>query len=138
MPSKPSKVSDAMRIDSWLWTSRLFKTRSLAAEAVGMGRVEINGQRVKPAKPVRAGDRVSVRRPPHTQEFIVLDLAPRRVSATLARSLYEETAASSARRLELDENLRLGAVADHRRYGKLNKKERRERERFKRDIGQGD
>lgn len=127
-----------MRIDSWLWTSRLFRTRSLAAEAVGMGRVEINGQRVKPAKPVRAGDRVSVRRPPHRQDFIVLGLAPRRVSAALAHGLYEETSESSARTQELNESLRLAAISDERRFGKLNKKERRQREQFKRGIERGE
>ena len=127
-----------MRIDRWLWTVRLFKSRSLAAEAIGMGRVMINGQRAKAAKAIRIGDLVTVRRPPYEQELAVLGLAPRRVSAPLARELYEETAPSQERRRQLDENLRLDAITDERRYGKLNKKERRQREQFKRSYGHCD
>lgn len=123
---------DVQRLDRWLWGVRLFKTRALAVEAIRNGRVELNGERAKPAKNVRVGDAVRVRRPPYVHDLEVLGLTPRRVSATLARELYVETQQSVAAREALAERLELDRVVEARRWGKLNKKERRERERLKR------
>jgi ribosome-associated heat shock protein Hsp15 len=93
-----SEPADRLRIDKWLWAARFFKTRSLAAQAVDGGRVQLNGARVKPSKDVKPGDEVVV----HIGEFEwVVDvraLSARRGPAEAARQLYEERAASRARR----------------------------------------
>ena len=86
------------RLDKFLWAARFYKTRSLAAAAVEAGRVSVNGERVKPAKVVRVGDRLQVRRPPFEQVVTVRALSDRRGPATEARTLYEETVESIAKR----------------------------------------
>ena len=87
-----------MRVDKWLWAARLSKTRSLAAEAVTGGRVALNGQRVKPAKEVRPGDRLEITVGQVRREVIVRGLAERRGPAKEAVLLYEETPESVAAR----------------------------------------
>ena len=89
---------DEVRIDRWLWAARFFKTRSTATDAVSGGRVHVNGARVKPAKEVRPGDTVEVTIGDPRREVLVLAVAERRGPASLAQSLYEETADSVARR----------------------------------------
>jgi ribosome-associated heat shock protein Hsp15 len=90
-----------MRLDKWLWAARFFKTRSLAVEAIEAGRVSVNGDRAKPAKEVRVGDGLAIRRPPFESEVLVKALADKRGPATVAATLYEETAESRARRSAL-------------------------------------
>ena len=87
-----------LRADKWLWCARFFKSRSLAAEAVAGGKVHVNGQRVKPSRPVRAGDllEITVGYEVHTVE--VRAIPARRGPAPEARLCYEETAESQARR----------------------------------------
>ena len=85
-PEPPS----TLRIDRWLWAARFFKTRSSAAAAVAGGKVHLNGQRTKPAKGVRAGDRLDVRRGDLRWEITVLGTAERRGPASEARTLYED------------------------------------------------
>ena len=85
-----------VRVDKWLWAARLAKTRALAAEAVKGGRVEINGQRVKPSKEVRPGDEIEITTGPYRRVVIVQALAERRGPAKEAALLYEETADSIA------------------------------------------
>ena len=87
-----------LRIDRWLWAARFFKTRSSAAAAVSGGKVHLNGQRTKPAKAVRAGDRLEVRRGDNRWEVTVLGTAERRGPASEARTLYEELPESVERR----------------------------------------
>ena len=87
-----------VRIDRWLWAARFFKTRSSAAAAVNGGKVHLNGQRTKPAKAVRAGDRLEVRRGDNRWEVTVLGTAERRGPASEARTLYEELPESVERR----------------------------------------
>ncbi|MBA2294463.1 MAG: RNA-binding S4 domain-containing protein [Actinobacteria bacterium] len=87
-----------VRIDRWLWAARFFKTRSAATEAVLGGRVHVNGARVKPAKDVRAGDRLELTIAGVRRDVVVLDVAEKRGSATVAATLYEETEESAARR----------------------------------------
>ncbi len=87
-----------VRIDRWLWAARFFKTRSAATEAVLGGRVHVNGARVKPAKYVRAGDRLELTIAGVRRDVVVLDVAEKRGSATVAATLYEETEESAARR----------------------------------------
>lgn len=127
-------ATDTQRLDRWLWSARLFKTRALAVEAIKNGRVEVNGERAKPAKSVRVGDAVRLRRPPYVHDLEVRGLTQRRVSATLARELYVETPDSVAAREALAERLALDKVVEARRWGKLDKRERRERERLKRST----
>ena len=130
---EPTSASGA-RLDQWLWISRQFKTRSVAADAIAIGRIELNGVRAKPAKQVRAGDIITIRRPPYEHEIIVRALSPKRVSAKLAQGLYDETPRSITAREQLRENLARHAIVEDRRAGKLNKKERRQREHLKRSY----
>ncbi len=89
----------ALRIDRWLWAARFFKTRSTAAAAVSGGKVHLNGQRAKPAKGVRPGDRLQIRRGDVRWEVTVLTAAAaRRGPAAEARTLYEERPESVERR----------------------------------------
>src|SRR5207248_2436959 len=86
------------RVDKWLWAARFFKTRGAATEAVVGGRVHVNGERVKPAKDVRVGDRLEITIAALQRSVIVTGIAEKRGSATVAATLYEETADSLARR----------------------------------------
>ncbi|MBL8520129.1 MAG: RNA-binding S4 domain-containing protein [Betaproteobacteria bacterium] len=90
-----------VRLDKWLWAARLFKTRQLAIEAIEMGRVEVAGERVKPAKTVHVGDALLVRRPPYEMHLIVRAVAEQRVAAPIARTYYDETPASRQARERL-------------------------------------
>jgi ribosome-associated heat shock protein Hsp15 len=90
--------SEHVRIDKWLWAARFFKTRGAATEAVLGGRVHVNGERVKPAKEARVGDVVEVTIDALRRTVVVTGLADRRGSATIAATLYEETAESRAER----------------------------------------
>ncbi len=87
-----------MRLDRWLWAARFFKTRGLAQEAIAGGHVHLNGQRVKPARAVRPGDRLEISRGEERFEVHVTALADRRGPAAAARALYEETESSVAAR----------------------------------------
>ena len=98
-----------VRVDKWLWAARLAKTRGLAAEAVKGGRVEINGQRVKPSKEVRPGDQIEITTGPYRRTVIVTALAERRGPAKEAALLYEETPESIAARARVAAERRLAA-----------------------------
>jgi ribosome-associated heat shock protein Hsp15 len=125
-----------MRIDKWLWAARFFKTRSLATEAVLAGHVQVDGARVKPAREVRVGDTLEIRRGQVTWTIDVRALAARRGPAAEAALLYEETRESQEareqRRLERRLAQPLGAdlgarptKQDRRRLDALRKGERR-------------
>jgi ribosome-associated heat shock protein Hsp15 len=96
-----------MRIDKWLWTARLFKTRGLAAEAVKGGRVHANGVAAKPSREVGPGDQLEITIGSLRRTVIVRGAAERRVSAAEAATLYEETAESIAERERQSELRRL-------------------------------
>ena len=135
--AKPSDSESAsagrVRIDKWLWAARFFKTRSLAAEAIAAGKVEVNEERVKPAKPIGLGDSVSVRLGPYLHVVTVRGLSERRGPATVAATLYEETAESVAARAKLAEQLRMAPAAFvYEDKGRPTKRDRREIERFRR------
>jgi ribosome-associated heat shock protein Hsp15 len=122
---------DSVRIDKWLWAARFFKTRSLATEAVAGGKVEVNGERAKPAKLVKPGDEVRLRLGPYEHILMVRALGERRGPAAVAQSLYEETDASRAARETLSAQLRMapgGFVYEEK--GRPTKKDRRELSRF--------
>lgn len=89
---------DAVRIDKWLWAARFFKTRSAATDAVLGGRVHLNDARVKPSKEIRAGDTVDVRIGQLRWTVVVRGLSERRGSASVAATLYDESAESAAAR----------------------------------------
>src|SRR5690348_5308870 len=103
--------SDRVRLDKWLWAARFFKTRSAATEAVDGGKVEVNGERAKPAKAIKAGDEVRLRLGPYEHVLIVRDLAERRGPASVAQGLYEETAASREARERLSAQLKMAPAA---------------------------
>ncbi len=125
---------DDQRLDKWLWCTRFYKTRALAVDAIKAGRVAVNGQIAKPAKTLAVGDRLVVRLPPYEWTVEVRGISKQRVGAPEARKLYEETSDSLAARERLREQLKLSAVVEDHRGGKLTKKDRREREAFKRDV----
>jgi ribosome-associated heat shock protein Hsp15 len=89
---------EQVRIDKWLWAARFYKTRSLATEAVLGGHVQVNGARVKPAKDVRAGDKLELRIGAQQWSLVVTGVSDKRGPATVARTLYEETPESAASR----------------------------------------
>jgi ribosome-associated heat shock protein Hsp15 len=114
-----------MRVDRWLWTARLFKTRSLAADAVSGGRVHVNGVAVKPSREIAPGDRLEISIGSVRRTVIVRGAAERRVSAAVAADLYEETRESVAERERQAELSRLAGTVipggrptkrDRRRY----------------------
>jgi ribosome-associated heat shock protein Hsp15 len=119
-----------VRLDKWLWAARFFKTRTLAVEAIAGGKVHINGNRVKPAHGVTAGDRLKIRKGPYEFVVTVKDLSTKRGPAQAAALLYEETPESRATRSELAELHRLSALAAPRTDGRPNKKQRRQISRF--------
>jgi ribosome-associated heat shock protein Hsp15 len=89
---------DNVRIDKWLWAARFFKTRSLATDAVDNGKVRLGGDRIKPARAVKAGDLLAIDNGAETWEVTVEGISDKRGSAPVARLLYAETAESIARR----------------------------------------
>jgi ribosome-associated heat shock protein Hsp15 len=91
---------EATRIDKWLWAARFYKTRGLATDAVLGGHVHLNGERVKPAKDVRAGDRVDLTIGAVRRSVVVKAIGEKRGPAAFAQTLYEETPESVARREE--------------------------------------
>lgn len=119
---------DRLRIDKWLWAARFFKTRSLAAQAVDGGKVQCNGERVKPARLLRVGDSLRIRQGPYEIEAEVLVLSERRGPASEAALLYVESTASIAARAALKEALRAEPVYENK--GRPTKKNRRHITRF--------
>ena len=131
MPGRGSDPAGAVRLDSWLWAARFFKTRTLAARAIDGGRVDLNGDSAKRSKLVRVGDRVAFRIGPYHYDVEVRDLAQRRGSAAVAATLYVETPESKAARAAHAERLRTGAAIFFDGAGRPTKKQRREIDRWK-------
>lgn len=128
MSDAPPKV----RLDKWLWAARFFKTRSLAADAIGGGKISVNGDPVKPAKLIQPGDEVSVRLGPYEHVVEVRALSERRGPASVAATLYEERPASLAAREKLSEQLRMAPAAFvFEEKGRPTKKDRRDIERLR-------
>ena len=96
-----------VRIDKWLWAARFYKTRTLAANAVTNGRIKLNGARIKPSKQIKLNDKLIIQLAPFSWDIQVTSLADRRVSAVLAKTLYEESTESQSVRAELTELLKL-------------------------------
>jgi ribosome-associated heat shock protein Hsp15 len=114
-----------VRIDKWLWAARFFKTRAMAARACGLGRVEANGQAVKPAREVRTGDRLRVKTEGGEFEIDVLALSGTRGPAPAARTLYRETDQSVEQRRIRAEERRAQPAVEGLREGRPSKRDRR-------------
>ena len=120
-----------MRVDKWLWAARFFKTRSLAAQACELGRIESNGQTAKPAREVRVGDLLQVKNDGGDFQVEVLVLAEMRGPAAVAQTLYRETEASRELRLKLAEERKAMPRSEPWREGKPSKRDRREIDRLR-------
>ena len=119
-----------MRIDKWLWVARFYKTRSLAGDEIGKGRVRVNDQEAKPARDVKAGDTVALRQGPVTRTVVVLGLSLQRGAAPIAQQLYEETAESIRLRDIAKEQRRLNTEpAASQEQGRPTKRDRRSLEK---------
>ncbi len=100
-------MADKMRLDKWLWAARFYKTRSLAAQEIGKGRVLVNDQPAKPARDIAVGDRITVRKEDPAMQVNVQALSAVRGPAPVARQLYKETPESLAARERAAEMRRL-------------------------------
>jgi len=100
-------MADKMRLDKWLWAARFYKTRSLAAQEIGKGRVQVNDQPAKPARDIAVGDRITVRKEDPAMQVNVQALSAVRGPAPVARQLYKETPESLAARERAAEMRRL-------------------------------
>jgi ribosome-associated heat shock protein Hsp15 len=115
--------AERVRLDRWLWAARFYKTRALACEAIDTGAVRVGGERVKPARALKSGDCVLVRKGPVTWNVVVTALGGRRGSASDAAQLYAEDEASIAARRETVARLR--AESPPRFPGRPTKRDRR-------------
>ena len=122
-------MSDQARIDKWLWAVRIYKTRSIAADACKKGHISIGERTVKPAHTVRVGDIVNVKKSPITYSFKVLKTAENRVGAKLVPELMENV--TSKEQYEILEMSKISGFVDRMRgTGRPTKKERREIDSF--------
>ena len=121
---------DRVRLDKWLWAARFFKTRALAAEAIDGGKVDVNDVRAKRAKMIHVNDEVRIRQTPFEHVVMVRGISERRGPASVAQTLYEETAASRAKREALATQIR-SMPEDDWDTGRPTKRDRREINRFR-------
>lgn len=122
-------MADTARIDKWLWAARIFKTRSIAADACKNGRVTINGTNVKPSHMVKNGETVSVKKPPITYSFKILKCIEQRVGAKFIPEIYENV--TDPKQYEILEMSRISGFVDRARgTGRPTKKERRSLDAF--------
>lgn len=122
-------ADEVARIDKWLWASRIFKTRSIAADACKNGRVMMSGVSVKPSRMVKVGEVVEVRKPPVTYSFRILKTIEQRVGAKLLPEIYENITAPE--QYELLEMNRISGFVDRARgTGRPTKKDRRAMDAF--------
>ena len=118
-----------IRLDKWLWAARIFKTRSIAADACKNGRVTIKGINVKPSHTIKAGEVISVKKPPITYSFEVLQTIEKRVGAKLVPEVYKNV--TDAKQYELLEMSRISGFVDRARgTGRPTKKDRRQLDAF--------
>ncbi len=123
-------ADDMLRLDKWLWAARFFKTRALASEAINGGKVHLNGSRCKPSKTVKAGDRLTISRPPYEYDITVRAINKQRRPAKEAVLLYEESEESKKARETLAVQLKLQAASRPQVTQRPTKKERRKIIRF--------
>ena len=123
-------MSDNVRIDKWLWAVRFFKTRTLAADAVENGKIKVGGDKVKPARAVRVGDKLAIDNGADLWDVLVLGLSDKRAAAPIARLLYAETPDSIARRIAEHERRKLFHEPGADIKGRPTKRDRRQLGRF--------
>lgn len=122
-------MADTARIDKWLWAARIFKTRSISADACKNGRVTIGGVSMKPSRTIKVGDVINVKKPPITYSFKVLKTIEQRVGAKLLPDIYENV--TDPKQYELLEMSRISGFVDRARgTGRPTKKERRALDAF--------
>lgn len=122
-------MTDVARIDKWLWAARIFKTRSIAADACKNGRVTISGTNVKPSHTIKVGEIINVKKPPITYSFEVLLTIEKRVGAKLIPEVYKNV--TDAKQYELLEMSRISGFVDRARgTGRPTKKDRRQLDAF--------
>ncbi|MCH8619400.1 RNA-binding S4 domain-containing protein [Undibacterium sp. TS12] len=119
-------MSESTRIDKWLWAARFFKTRSLATNAIELGRVLQNEQRVKPAHSVKVGDVIEVQQAEQVWQVRVLRILEMRGPATLAQTMYEETLASAEKRAKAAEDRKYFREPTAQLQGRPTKRDRRQ------------
>ena len=100
------EIASTCRLDKWLWATRFFKTRQLAIDAINAGRIEVNGERAKPSKAIKPGDRLRLRKPPVEYQLVVKEVSEKRGSSTIARTLFVESLESIAAREKVAADLR--------------------------------
>jgi ribosome-associated heat shock protein Hsp15 len=123
-------TSELVRIDKWLWAARFFKTRSAAQQAIEGGKVKLNGERTKPAKDVKRGDRLVIHIRGYEWNIEVLQLSSQRGPAPVARTLYAESEESQAKRaLEVEKRRRFNEPASTIQ-GRPTKRDRRVLDRW--------
>jgi ribosome-associated heat shock protein Hsp15 len=118
-------MNPSVRIDKWLWAARFFKTRSLATDAVDSGKVRLNGERIKPARNVKAEDVLQIDNGATEWEVVVKDLADKRGPASVAQTLYAETEESMAKRQQQAEQRRYFREPSATIKGRPTKRDRR-------------
>jgi ribosome-associated heat shock protein Hsp15 len=121
----------SVRLDVWLWAARFFKTRAIAAEAIGGGKVLVGEARIKRARPLRVGDRLKIRKGPYDFVITVRGLSARRLGPEPAAALYEEDGEGKKAREHLAEQLRIAPSLSYEGKGRPTKRERRELDRLK-------
>lgn len=132
MPEPEEQPEDqTQRLDKWLWVARFFKTRGQAVAAINGGKVQVDGERVKPSRHVRRGNRLEIRRGPVQWAVVVHAVATHRRPAAEAALLYQETPESLAHREAEAERRRLEAGARRERLGRPSKRARRDATRLK-------
>ena len=123
-------TNESVRLDKWLWAARFYKTRSAAQKAIEGGKVKLNGERTKPAKDLKMGERLSITIGSYEWVITVLQLSAQRGPATVARTLYEESAESRAEREAEIAKRRSGFEPAAWRKGRPTKRDRRELDRW--------
>jgi ribosome-associated heat shock protein Hsp15 len=121
---------EKMRLDKWLWAARFFKTRSLATQAIEIGRIKLNGARVKPAHDVKLGDQLELHIGDFNWVLMVRGLSMQRGPAPAAQALYEEDPASHARRQQQASDRKLMGNPAAAIRGRPTKRDRRQIHRF--------
>ena len=122
-------MANEVRIDKWMWAVRIFKTRTIASDTCKLGRVTINGQRVKPSKMVKIGEIIDVKKPPITYSFKVLALSENRMGAKLVPGFMENV--TKKEQLDLLEMNRISGFIDRAKgMGRPTKKDRRDMDDF--------
>lgn len=127
--SDPSALT-RVRLDKWLWAARFYRTRNLAAQAIGAGRVRVGDDRIKASRLAAPGDRIGIRKDGLVWQIVVVAISDKRASAAEAASLYREDAESVAARAEEIARRKAAVLATPRTSGRPSKRERRKLKAF--------